>query len=230
MKVETTSWELNIRVKLVILLQCNCWRNLSWSYSLFGLSYQIQLHAIFFYVFNKNWNSHSKSNVLMEWHEIQNIFSMLWTIHFLTLHKNYCTWNVVRNSSLTLLTLFLNFWEFENFICFYLLCYFNPETVGRQFSPSSSWFNPEHCLPHTYLKDLNQTSIPSFSSNFEKMLKLFSSFIVQQKHTLDIGCYVSVRKGLNSCSNSSLTLPTLFCILLSTPRLSQLISFGVNYF
>ena len=147
------------------------------------------LHIIFFMFLTKI-GSHSKSNVLMEWHEIQNIFSMLWTIHFLTLHKNYCTWNVVRNSSLTLLTLFLNFWEFENFICFYLLCYFNPETVGRQFSPSSSWFSPEHWLPHTYLKDLNQTSIPSFSSNFEKMLKLFSSFILQQKHTLDIGCYV----------------------------------------
>ena len=128
------------------------------------------LHIIFFYVFNKNWNSHSKSNVLMEWHEIQNIFSMLWTIHFLTLHKNYCTWNVVQNSSLTLLTLFLNFWEFENFICFYLLCYFNPETVGRQFSPSSSWFNPEHCLPHTYLKDLNQTSIPSFQVILKRCL------------------------------------------------------------
>ena len=117
------------------------------------------LHIIFFMFLTKI-GSHSKSNVLMEWHEIQNIFSMLWTIHFLTLHKNYCTWNVVRNSSLTLLTLFLNFWEFENFICFYLLCYFNPETVGRQFSPSSSWFNPEHCLPHTYLK----RSEPNFNT------------------------------------------------------------------
>ena len=44
------NWGLNIRVKLFISFQCKCWRNLSWSYSSFGLSYEIFTSYFFMFL------------------------------------------------------------------------------------------------------------------------------------------------------------------------------------